>query len=104
MNIAEIKSKISLMSGVAINSIDLVRGSIEKDGKTESTPWLRHWDNDNRLAIILHEDVLKAVQASATNLIVKYQYVETDKQGNPLPKGAYGQYTICTATSIEATI
>lgn len=92
------------MSGHTITSIDLVRGTIEKDGKSESTKWLRHWDNDTRLAIILHEDVLAAVKAGATNLIVKYAYVENDKAGKPLEKGAYSQYTICTATSIEASI
>ena len=97
MNIAEIKAKIG------VTSIDLVRGSVEEtvDGKVVKTPtkWLRSWDNDNRIAIVLHEDVLAAIKANATNLIVKTEDKPAKENGE-----IYRQYTICTATSIEATI
>lgn len=93
MNITEIKAKIG------VTSIDLVRGSVEENGVKTPTKWLRSWDNDNRIAIVLHEDVLAAIKANATNLIVK-----TEQKASKETQEMYVQYTICTATSIETTI
>lgn len=104
MNISEIKAKLG------VTSIDLVRGSIPNPefptDKTKATPtvWLRNWDDEKRVAIVMHEDVLKAIQAQATNLIVKTETVEADKEGVALSKGSYVKHTICTAISIEATV
>lgn len=89
MNITEIKAKIG------VTSIDLVRG-IQDD---KPTKWLRSWDNEARIAIVLHEDVLAAIKAGATNLIVKTEQKAAKESGE-----AYLQYTICTASSIEASI
>lgn len=33
-----------------------------KDGKP--TDWLRHWDNDNRVAVSIHKDTVAQIQAN----------------------------------------
>lgn len=96
MNISEIKAKLG------VTSIDLTRGSMPDPAdatKQIPTVWLRNWDNDARVAIIMHEDVLAAIKANATNLIVKTEQKAAKEGGE-----AYVQHTICTATSIVATV
>lgn len=97
MNISEIKAKLN------VSSIDFVRGKIKDDKGVESpTEWLRSWDNANRIAIIAHQDVIKAAIGGATNLIIKTeQKAPTEGQYAGI---MYTQHTICQATSIEVTL
>ena len=48
-NLAEIKGKLGVQS-LSLNQVVTEAG--------EKTAWFKHWDNDNRVAILVHEDTL----------------------------------------------
>lgn len=104
MNIAEIKAKLGR------TSIDFSRGS--KPNPVAGQPpiptvWLKNWDNEARISIVAHEDVIEACKAGATNLILKTEQCKTRKPGETKETASgdpYVQYTICTASSIETTL
>lgn len=81
MNLQEVKSKL----GVQTLNLNYV---ITEAG--EKTAWLKDWDNTNRIAILMHQDVLDTIKANkaVTSLGINTQV----KQGN---KGEYTAQTIC---------
>jgi hypothetical protein len=54
MDILEVKNVLG------INKLNLNK-SEDKDGKP--TDWLRHWDNDGRVAVSIHKDTFDAIKA-----------------------------------------
>lgn len=75
MDINEIKTTLGY-SALNLNTAE------DADGK--KTEWMRHWDNDNRIAVSIHKDTISAVQAgTATTLDIQ---TETRT-------GAQGEYT-----------
>jgi hypothetical protein len=94
--LAVLKQKLS------IPSLDLVRGK-DKD-TNQPNGWLRHWDDDRRIAVVVHEDVVKAIKAnpSIDTLALKH---ETKKTTTGKAIGTiYDQYILISATSIEVSL
>ncbi len=56
MTLAQIKEQIG------INQFELNTAE-DKDGN--ATPWMRHWDNDNRVAVSIHKDLVQELQADS---------------------------------------
>ena len=48
-NLAEIKGKLGVQS-ISLNQVVTEAG--------EKTAWFKHWDNDNRVAILVHQDTM----------------------------------------------
>jgi hypothetical protein len=69
------------------------------DKDNQPTQWLRHWDNDNRVAVSLHKDTLAKIQANPNmpNLAVQ-QEVKIGAQGN------YTAIRIVAVAEAEATL
>ena len=57
MNIQEIKTKL----GVQTLPLEIVRTQTG-----EPTAWFRKWDNDSRIAILVHADTLALIKADPT--------------------------------------
>lgn len=95
MNIEQVKAKLGVVS------LDLVRC---KDDKGQATEWLRFWDNKERLAVVVHQDVLKIIKDTpkTNKLALKYEQKAT-KDGD-LTGVAYDSYVLVHADSIEDSI
>lgn len=93
MNIEQIKTKL----GIA--SLDLARGN-KPDGSPNQ--WLRYWDNDRRVSLVAHEDVINNIKkdkAGCNNLAVKTTQEVAVESSLP-----YTQHMLVQATSIEVTL
>lgn len=62
--LAQIKSKLG------ISQLELTTAN---DSTGAPTQWLRHWDNDNRVAVSIHKDLAKELKSnpSITSLAVQ---------------------------------
>lgn len=89
-NLVEVKRAL----GVETLGLDTV-----KTEKGESTMWMKHWDNDNRVAILIHKDTLAKIKAdpAINSLGINVQ----TKQG---AKGEYTAKTICIYTPAEVVL
>ena len=95
MTLTQIKQTLNIIA------LDLTRS---KDDKDQPTPWLRYWDNKNRVSVVLHDDVLKHIKdhPDTTKLALKYEAKCTktgDQQGL-----AYDSYILIHAASMEDSI
>lgn len=75
MKLADIKEELN------IQQFNLNKA--EKDGKP--TEWMRHWDNDRRIAVSMHQDTVKAIQ---NNPNMDNLGMQTEKRS-----GEKGEYT-----------
>lgn len=74
MNLEEIKSKL----GIATFNLNT---STDKDGKKDAE-WMRHWDNDNRVAVSIPTEVVTKLKADSTIGTLGIQTeMKTGKQG-----------------------
>ena len=89
-NLAEIKGKLGVQS-INLNQVITEAG--------EKTAWFKHWDNDNRVAILVHQDTLNQIKADAglNTLGINIQ----TKQGS---KGEYIAKTICIYNPADETL
>jgi hypothetical protein len=96
MNIAQIKEKVLGSETVALPlermlPKDITREEFEKlppeEKQAHYIPWLRYWDNEKRMAVIIHDDVLADIKTK-DNLHVKEEVAEG-------PQGEYVLFTIC---------
>ena len=55
MNIQEIKTKLGVQS-LPLNQVVTQTG--------ERTSWFKHWDNEDRIAILVHADTLALIKAT----------------------------------------
>lgn len=97
MNIQQIKAAIAANMGISLPNLTMVRQFNEAK---EPQPWVSHWDNDHRVRITMHEDVLKQVQANLDKpgLAFKKEVVEATQT-----RAAYTRFVIITPANIEAT-
>jgi len=56
MTLAQVKEQLGIKS-LELNTAE------DKDGN--ATPWMRHWDNDNRVAVSIHKELVEELQADA---------------------------------------
>ena len=90
MNLAEIKGKLG------VSSINLNQVSTEEG---EKTAWFKHWDNDNRVAILVHQDTLSKIKADPG--------LNTLGINTQTKQGAQGEYiakTICIYNPADETL
>ena len=81
MNLQEIKSKLNVQT-LNFNYVITEAG--------EKTSWLKDWNNENRIAILMHQEVLDTIK---TNKAISSLGINTQvKQGS---KGEYTAQTIC---------
>lgn len=97
MNISEIKTSIASKTGTVVTTLDFSR---QKDDKGTPTEWLSSWDNDHRIRIVAHQEVIEKIKAdkSFSGLATKYELVP--QEGERL---AYQQFVLITPVSIEAS-
>lgn len=120
MNILEVKQTIAAKSGKPLLSLDLGRQMIDDPSgdidpvttkvKQLPTEWYGYWDNDNRIRIVMHEQIfimLKTAKAngnvlSVTGLAIKPVQHEEAHVTNGKTIAAYDRYVIITP-NIEAS-
>lgn len=97
MNLTQIKSTLNI---VALNL------SRSMDQNSQPTPWLRYWDNKNRVAVTMHEDVLAIIKATpdTNKLALKYEQKHTKDANSETSGLAYDSYILIHAESIEDCI
>lgn len=90
MNLPEVKTKLGVQT-INLNQVKTETG--------EKTAWFKHWDNDNRVAILVHQDTLNKIKADAG--------LNTLGINTQTKQGAQGEYiakTICIYTPAEETL
>ena len=89
-NLAEIKKELG------VETINLNQVVTEKGEKTD---WFKQWNNDNRVAILIHKDTLAKVKANPgiTSLGINTQMKEAEK-------GSYTAKTIVLYTEAEEVL
>ena len=90
MNIQEIKTKLGVQS-LPLNQVVTETG--------ERTSWFKHWDNDSRIAVLVHADTLALIKAdpAMSSLGLNTQ----TKQGS---QGEYQAITICNYKEADVTL
>lgn len=65
MNIAQIKEQLQIPE-LSLNTATDAEGNptVDKDGKVGQ--WLRHWDNDGRVAVSIHKDLYAEIATDST--------------------------------------
>ena len=89
-NLAEIKMELGVQS-ISLNQVVTETG--------EKTAWYKHWDNDNRVAILVHQDTLSKIKADAS--------LNTLGINTQTKQGAQGEYTaktICIYNPADETL
>ena len=90
MNIQEIKTKLGVQS-LPLNQVVTEAG--------ERTSWFKHWDNDNRIAVLVHADTLALIKAAPT--LATLGLNTQTKQGS---QGEYQAITICNYKPADVTL
>mgnify|MGYP003587791820 FL=1 len=90
MNIQEIKTKLGVQT-LPLNQVVTETG--------ERTSWFKHWDNDRRIAVLVHADTLALIKANPamSSLGLNTQ----TKQGS---QGEYTAITICNYKPADETL
>lgn len=97
MNIQQIKAAIASSANISLPSLTLVR---QFDEAKVPQPWVSHWDNDHRVRITMHEDVLKQIQANPEKAGLAFKKEEVLATQT---RAAYTRFVIITPLHIEAT-
>lgn len=90
MNIQEIKTKLGV-STLPLNQVVTETG--------ERTSWFKHWDNDSRIAVLVHADTLALIKADPA--MVTLGLNTQTKQGG---QGEYQAITICNYKEADVTL
>ena len=90
MNIQEIKTKLGVET-LPLNQVVTETG--------ERTSWFKHWNNDSRIAVLVHADTLALIKANPamSSLGLNTQ----TKQGG---QGEYQAITICNYKPADVTL
>lgn len=91
MNIDEVKSKL----GYATLNLNYS----EKDG--QKTQWLRHWDNENRVAVSIHQETFDKIKA---NPKLSDLDIQTETLTSATSKQEYTAKRIVAYTPAEHTL
>lgn len=90
MTLDQIKEK------VGIEQLEL---NTANDGEGNPTDWMRHWDNDNRVAVSIHKELVGELKADAniSSLGIQTETREGDQ-------GEYTAYRIVKYSPAETTL
>ena len=89
-NLAEIKEKLRVQT-LGLDTVKTASGEV--------TSWMKHWDNDDRRAILIHKDTLALIKSNPT--------ISTLGLNTQVKQGAKGEYTaitICSYKEAEETL
>lgn len=90
MNLAQIKQQLN------IPALEL---NTAKDKDDKPTDWLRHWDNERRIAISIHKELVQEVQKDSN--IASLGLQKEEREGS---KGKYTAYRIVKYKPAEVTL
>ena len=90
MNIQEIKTKLGVQT-LPLNQVVTETG--------ERTSWFKHWDNDSRIAVLVHADTLALIKADPAMATLGLN--TQTKQGS---QGEYQAITICIYKEADVTL
>ena len=90
MNLAQVKSKLE------IAQLDL---NTAKDLAGNATEWMRHWDNDRRIAVSIHKELVADLKSdpSIGSLALQHEVRKGDQ-------GDYQSYRIVKYSPAEETL
>jgi hypothetical protein len=89
-NLVEVKRELGV-DVLNLNTVTTASG--------EKTEWMKHWDNSNRVAILVHKDTLAKIKADSN--IASLGLNTQMKQG---AKGEYTAKTIVVYKEAEETL
>jgi hypothetical protein len=100
MLLSEVKERLS------VRTLEFVRSTVDQEvnGKIVKTPtpWLRHWDNVNRFAVVAHEDVIAKLKANPNQpCALKSEFGVMPKNGAADAKPYDNHILICPNTIEE---
>lgn len=103
MNINQIKQSIAVSTGREFPVLQMVR-QMEADGTTPQ-PWLSHWDNDNRIRVVMHQEVFEQIKADTTLAVLAVKREDVPEAINPdkTVRAAYIRFVVITPRNIEGT-
>jgi len=90
MNLSEVKRDLGVET-IGLNQVKTEAG--------EPTDWMKHWDNSNRVAILVHKDTLARIKADP-----KISSLGINVQKKEGKQGEYTAKTICIYTPAEETL
>lgn len=90
MNLTQIKSKLNI-SALELNTAN--------DKNDKPTDWMRHWDNDNRIAVSIHKELVAEIQKDSNMSSLGLQSEERDGS-----KGKYMAYRIVKYKPAETVL
>ena len=90
MNIQEIKTKLGVET-LPLNQVVTETG--------ERTSWFKHWNNDSRIAVLVHADTLALIKANPAMATLGLN--TQTKQGS---QGEYKAITICNYKPADETL
>lgn len=96
MNIQDIKVAIATNAGITIVKLDL-----STDAKEQNPEWASYWDNDKRVRIVAHMDIVNKLieNPKMEGLSFKKAVIQPED----VEKASYTQYVIITPQSIVAS-
>jgi hypothetical protein len=96
MDIQEIKAKISAEQNFPLGTLNMVRQFNEQK---EPTKWVSHWDNDHRVRVSMHEEIMGQLRADPkkNDLGLKREIVAATEE-----RASYVRYIVITPKHIEA--
>ena len=102
-NLTEIKAALGL-EVLSLNTPKNDDGTVRIDSKTNApTLWMRHWDNNRRIAVSIHKDTIALIQAGgagATNLVLQ----DPEERIAEASQTTYLAYRIVSVTPAEITL
>lgn len=103
MTINALKLAIAEKAGIKLPTLMMVRQmELAADGTSSdtATPWLSHWENDSRVRISMHQDVMEKIKGNPqeAGLAFKYEEVPATKE-----RLAYRRFIVITPNHVEAT-
>jgi hypothetical protein len=87
-----------IKAGLNIVTLNLQRAN-NKEG--QPTEWLRHWDNDRRIAVSIHQDTLDFAKENPNDA----QFITQHEDRESAAGGGYSSYRIVKVSAeIEDTL
>lgn len=108
MNIAALKAKYGMQpeDKLQLSFLQDDQGKRAIDPKTnQPTNWAKHWDNDNRRAILMHADTVQKIKDNPlfANLGVKETAMVSKAKGDK-PGQPYTQVTVINYTDPDMEV
>lgn len=107
MTIAEIKAAISADQSFQLGTLSMVRQfndvpSAEDPKVSVKTPteWVSHWDNNHRVRITMHQDIMQQLKTNPSKADLALKMEKVPAAGDRAP---YVRYVVITPRDVEAT-